>query len=32
LLDQVKTAQKQSASAYINGAVQAMYQIMSYKL
>ncbi|MDB9306198.1 UDP-N-acetylglucosamine--LPS N-acetylglucosamine transferase [Nodularia spumigena CS-591/12] len=32
LLDQVKIAQKQTASAYINGAVQAMYQIMSYKL
>ncbi|MBE9199681.1 MULTISPECIES: UDP-N-acetylglucosamine--LPS N-acetylglucosamine transferase [unclassified Nodularia (in: cyanobacteria)] len=32
LLNPVKTAKKQSASAYINGAVQAVHQIMSYKL
>ncbi|WP_414551769.1 UDP-N-acetylglucosamine--LPS N-acetylglucosamine transferase [Anabaena sp. CCY 0017] len=32
LLNQVKTANTQSAPAYVNGAVQAMYQIMSYKL
>ncbi|MEA5515511.1 glycosyltransferase [Nodularia sp. UHCC 0506] len=32
LLNPVKTAKNQSAPAYVNGAVQAMYQIMSYKL
>ncbi|MEA5582956.1 glycosyltransferase [Nodularia harveyana UHCC-0300] len=32
LLNQLKTAKKQSISTYINGAVQAVEQIMSYKL
>jgi hypothetical protein len=32
LLNQVKTAQSSSVSAYVNGAVQAVNQIMSYKL
>ena len=32
LLNQLKTAKKPSASTYINGAVPAVQQIMSYKL
>jgi hypothetical protein len=32
LLNQLKTAKKPSVSTYINGAVQAVHQIMSYKL